>query len=65
MSIVVMICMLFLKWVRVLLNQEVQTNIRIGALYDLSGWINPLNDIDDVANMVFLFFLRNQVRFVQ
>jgi hypothetical protein len=65
MSMVVMICMLFLKWVRVILNQEVQTNIRIGALYDLSGWINPLYDIDDVANMVFLFFLRNQVRFVQ
>jgi hypothetical protein len=56
---------LFLKRVRVLLDQEVQANIRIGAFNDLSGWINPLYDIDDVAKLVILFFLRNQVCFVQ
>jgi hypothetical protein len=65
MSMVVMIRVLFLKRVRVLLNEKVQTNIRIGALNDLSGWINPLYDIDDVAKLVLLFFLRNQVCFVQ
>ena len=65
MSMVVMIRVLFLERVRVLLNQEVQTNIRVGALNDLSGRINPLYDIDDVAKLVFLFFLRNQVCFVQ
>lgn len=62
---VVMIRVLFLKRVRVLLYQEVQSNIRVGALNDLSGWINPLNDIDDVAKQVIFFFLWNQICFVQ
>jgi hypothetical protein len=51
--------------VRVLLNQKVQANIRIGAFNDLSGRINPLYDIDDVAKLVLFFLLRNQVYFVQ
>jgi hypothetical protein len=65
MSMVVIMRMLFLKRVRVLLNQEVQTNIRIGALNNLSSRIDPLYDIDNVAKLVFLFFFRNQVCFVQ
>jgi len=66
MSMVMMIRMLFLKRVRVLLNQKVHANISIGALNDLSGRINPLYDIDDVAKLVLFFLLRNQqVCFVQ
>jgi hypothetical protein len=65
MSMVMMIRMLFLKRVRVILNQKLQANIRIGAFNDLSGRINPLYDINDVAKLVLFFLLRNQVCFVQ
>jgi len=65
MSMVMMIRMLFLKRVRVLLNQKVQANISIGAFNDLSGWINPLYDINDVEKLVLFFLLRNQVYFIQ
>jgi len=58
--------MIRMKRVRVLLNQKVHANIRIGAFNDLSGRINPLYDIDDVAKLVLFFLLRNQqVCFVQ